>query len=110
MRLGSWVIAAAVFAAPFASAAERFEFTRMIAHWDSYADPAYLDFVKEAQPEVAQLGFYGAHFYSLAHTEAGKGYPAHFPLVGLAENADWFGARNAGMHKLGVKVVGHFNV
>jgi hypothetical protein len=93
-----------------AAAADRLEFTRLIAHWDSYADPAYLDFVRDAQPEIAQLGFYGAHFYSLAHTDAGRGYPAHFPLVGLAENADWLATRNAEVHKLGVKVVGHFNV
>jgi hypothetical protein len=110
MRVVVVAVLLTFFSADRSAAAGRFEFTRMIAHWDSYADADYLDFVKEAQPEVAQLGFYGAHFYSLAHTEAGKGYPAHFPLVGLAENADWFAARNAEMRKLGVKVVGHFNV
>ena len=88
----------------------RLEFTRMIAHWAEYADPAYLDFVSEAQPEVAQFGFYGAHFWSLAHTEHGKGYPAHFPLVGLAENREWFARMNGELHKRDVKVVGHMNV
>jgi hypothetical protein len=35
----------------------RFEFTRMVAHWDRYGDLEYLKFVREAQPEVAQVGF-----------------------------------------------------
>ena len=50
-----------------ASAAEppRFEFTRMVAHWATYSDAEYLPFLKEAQPEVVQLGFYGGHFWSL---------------------------------------------
>lgn len=88
----------------------RFEFTRLVAHWAEYDHPDYLPFIDEAQPEVAQIGFYGAHFYSLAHTAAGKGYPAHFPVQGLDECGAWFEKRNAELHKRGVKVVGHFNV
>jgi hypothetical protein len=49
-------------------AVERFEFTRMVAHWADYADPGYLSFIEETRPEVAQVGFYGAHFWSLADT------------------------------------------
>ena len=95
---------------PSAAPASRLEFTRMIAHWDAYGDASYLDFVAEAQPEVAQLGFYGAHFWSLAHTPQFSGYPAHFPVRGLPECGKWFEDRNKRMHELGVKVVGHFNV
>ena len=102
-------------AAPFARAAEptkptRFEFTRLIAHWAEYGDADYLDFVRDAKPEVCQIGFYGGHFYSLVHTPDYKGYPAHFPVQGIAECGKWFEARNAAIHKLGAKVVGHFNV
>ncbi len=64
---------------------DRPEFTRMVAHWAEYADPQYLSFIEDARPEVVQVGFYGAHFWSLAHTPHGKGYPAHFPVVGLTE-------------------------
>src|SRR4029077_19134489 len=63
----------------------RLEFTRMVAHWDAYSDPGYLPFIDEAKPEVVQVGFYGGHFWSLAHTSFGDGYPAHFPVRGLAE-------------------------
>lgn len=91
-------------------AAPRAEFTRLIAHWAEYADPDYLDFVKDARPEVCQIGFYGGHFWSLAHTPQYKGYPAHFPVQGLNECGSWFEQRNKDIHKLGAKVVGHFNV
>ena len=88
----------------------RFEFTRMIAHWDAYGDDDYLKFVEDAKPEICQVGFYGGHFYSLVHTPQYKGYPAHFPVQGLIEGGKWFEDRNAAIHKRGAKVVGHFNV
>jgi hypothetical protein len=50
------------------TAKERVEFTRLTAHWAEYADPGYLSFIEEARPDVAQVGFYGAHFWGLAHT------------------------------------------
>lgn len=98
---------------PTASVAEgppRFEFTRMIAHWDAYGDEDYLKFVAEAQPELAQVGFYGAHFWSLGHTPQFNGYPAHFPVQGLDPLGAWFERLNGKLHAQGVKVIGHFNV
>jgi hypothetical protein len=89
---------------------QRAEFTRLIAHWAEYADDDYLTFVEDAKPDVCQVGFYGGHFYSLAHTAEYKGYPAHFPVQGLNECGAWFEKRNAEIHKRGAKVVGHFNV
>ena len=88
----------------------RFEFTRLVAHWDRYGDPDYLKFIDEARPDVAQVGFYGAHFWSLGHTPQYDGYPAHFPVRGLDELGDWFEDLNGKLHAAGVKVVGHFNV
>ena len=93
-----------------AGAGERFEFTRLIAHWASYSDPGYLSFVDEAKPEVVQVGFYGAHFWSLADTAAGSGYPAHLPVRGHKECGEWFERLNGELHQRGVKVVGHMNV
>ncbi len=88
----------------------RFEFTRLIAHWSGYADPGYLSFVDEAKPEIAQVGFYGAHFWSLADTPFGGGYPANLPVRGHRECGEWFARLNAELHQRGVKVVGHCNV
>jgi hypothetical protein len=87
-----------------------FTFTRLVAHWSDYGSPEYLKFIEDARPEIAQVGFYGAHFWSLAHTEAYGGYPANFPLRGLAELGGWFEDLNRKLHERGAKVVGHFNV
>src|SRR3954467_7690667 len=89
---------------------KRAEFTRLIAHWAEYADDDYLSFVEDAKPDVCQIGFYGGHFYSLAHTPQEKGCPAHFRVRGSKEGGKWFEKRNAEIHKRGSKVVGHFNV
>ncbi len=86
------------------------EFTRLIAHWHEYDHPQYLPFVDEAQPEIVQIGNYGAHFYSLVHTPVYKGYPSHFPVRGINECGAWFEERNRELHKRGAKVIGHFNV
>jgi hypothetical protein len=88
----------------------RLEFTRLIAHLAGYGDPGYLKFIDDTKPQIVQVGWYGAHFYSLAHTPHGKGYPANFPVQGLRECGDWFEDLNRELHKRGVKVVGHFNV
>lgn len=89
--------------------APRHEFTTMIAHLSEYGKDGYLDFVRDARPEVAQFGFYGAHFWQLVHTPQFGGYPAHFPVQGIKECAAWFKQKNDELHKLDVKVVGHFN-
>jgi hypothetical protein len=88
----------------------RHEFTTMVGHWAEYADPAYMPFIVDAKPEMAQFGFYGAHFWSLGHTPQFKGYPAHLPVQGLKECSDWFAEKNKELHANGVKVVGHMNV
>jgi len=92
-----------------AAAPPRLEFNRMVAHWSDYGDPSYLDFIDEARPQLVQFGFYGAHFWSLAPTPYGKGYPAHFPVQGLEECGDWFQRMNGELHKRNVKIIGHFN-
>lgn len=86
------------------------EFTRLVAHWADYGHPDYLTFIAESRAEVAQVGFYGAHFYSLVHTPEYGGYPANFPLRGLNEMGSWFENLNRELHARDVLVVGHFNV
>jgi len=88
----------------------RLSFTRLIAHWAGYADPGYLPFVEDAKPEIVQVGFYGAHFWSLADTPFGGGYPANLPVRGHRECGEWFVRLNTELHRRGAKVVGHMNV
>jgi hypothetical protein len=82
----------------------------MVAHWADYADPGYLPFIDDAKPEVVQVGFYGAHFWSLADTPYGSGYPAHLPVRGHRECAEWFSRLNMELHRRNAKVIGHMNV
>lgn len=105
-----WLALLTAAAPTYGQATPPFEFTRMIAHWDKYGRPDYLPFVEAVRPEVAQVGFYGAHFWSLAHTPYYDGYPAHFPVRGLKEGSAWFADLNRRLHQSGVKVIGHFNV
>ncbi len=92
-----------------ARAAEPFWFNTLVAHWTDYGTPEYLDFIGEAKPQVAQVGFYGVTFYSVAHTTFGKGYPAHLPVQGTKECGEFFRNLNKEVHARGSKVVGHFN-
>lgn len=87
-----------------------FHFTRMVAHWDQYDHPDYLPFLEDAQPEVAQVGFYGAHFWSLVHTPHYGGYPAHFPVRGIKACGAWFERLNKSLHERRIRSVGHFNI
>ena len=115
-RLAQFLVVTSVLSVPLwflparSQGQERFEFTRLLAHWAEYNHPDYLPFVLEAEPDVVQLGFYGGHFWSLAHTEAYGGYPAHFPVQGLNECGAWFEEKNKALHAKNIKVVGHFNV
>jgi hypothetical protein len=108
--LGGLLISFAIASRADADEPARLEFTRVVAHWAEYGNPDYLKFIEEAQPDIAQVGFYGAHFWSLAHTAQYNGYPANFPVRGLNELGAWFEDLNAKLHARGVKVVGHFNV
>lgn len=104
------VLASSAFATEPAATSKRHEFTTMVAHLSGYGEPGYIEFVRDARPDVAQFGFYGAHFWGLVHTPQYKGYPNHYPVQGHKECAAWFAEKNQELHKLGVKVVGHMNV
>jgi hypothetical protein len=102
---------------------KRLEFTRLVAHWEDYVRPGYLEFIEEAQPEIVQVGFYGADFFSLAHLpQSAKGLtgpllPTHAGVASgdgefarLKANGDYFANLNRELHKRGAKVIGHFAV
>ena len=108
---------------PAGAAPSRFEATRMTVHWQDYVRPGYLDFLREIKPEVVQVGFYGADFWTLAHMpDSAKGLsgplmPSHAgvfdatdPAERLKRSADYFEQLNGEVKKLGAKVIGHFDV
>ncbi|MCP5111034.1 MAG: hypothetical protein GY953_09385 [bacterium] len=109
--------------ASFAQQPERLEFTRLVAHWINYVQPGYLEFIEAAEPEIVQVGFYGADFFSLGHLpETAKGLtgpllPTHAGVVTadgetarLKANGEYFPRLNRQLHERDVKVIGHFDV
>lgn len=106
---GAALLVSLLLTASPSRAAEPFWFNTLVAHWIDYGGPDYLDFIGEAKPQVAQVGFYGVTFYSVAHTKFSKGYPAHFPVEGTRECGEFFRKLNSEVHARGSKVVGHFN-
>ena len=55
-----------LWAAEDSGAKQPYSFTRVVTHWSEYDRDDYLPFLEEAKPDIAQVGFYGAHFWSLA--------------------------------------------
>jgi hypothetical protein len=101
----------------------RVEFTRMTVHWQEYVRPGYLEFLRDIRPEIVQVGFYGADFWTLAHMpDSAKGLsgplmPSHAgvfqatePAERLRRSAEYFENLNREVKKLGAKVIGHFDV
>jgi hypothetical protein len=101
----------------------RREFTRMTVHWQDYVRPGYLEFLHDIRPEIVQVGFYGADFWTLAHMpDSAKGLsgplmPSHAgvfkatePAERLRRSAEYFENLNQQVKKLGAKVIGHFDV
>ena len=91
----------------------RVEFRRMLTHWTEYFEPGYLPFVDEVQPELIQVGFYGAEFWAIAHVpkaDLKDTNAAAYPVDGdLKGNGDFFENLNKQLHQRGIKVVGHFD-
>jgi hypothetical protein len=66
------------------AAPARFEATRMTVHWQEYVKPGYVEFLRDTQPEIVQVGFYGADFYTLAHMpDSAKGLSGPWCRAGV---------------------------
>jgi len=102
---------------------EQLEFTRMIVHWRQYLEPGYLDFIEEAEPEIVQVGFYGADFWTLAHMPdkykglTGPTLPIHAgavkaedPVERIRLSGEYFEKLNAEIRKRGARPIGHFDM
>ena len=108
---------------PTTALREPLEFTRMIVHWRQYLEPGYLEFIEDAEPEIVQVGFYGADFWTLAHMgDEAKGLtgpvlPIHAGVVEAIDpaqrirvSAEYFEKLNREIHNRGAKVIGHFDM
>ena len=106
-----------------AASSGRLEFTRMIVHWGQYLEPGYLEFIEDAEPEIVQVGFYGADFWTLAHMPdkykglTGPTLPIHAgavksedPAERIRLSGDYFENLNSEIRKRGARPIGHFDM
>jgi hypothetical protein len=76
----------------------------------SVADEQLFPFLEAARPEIVQIGYYGAMFHGYADDKKSMGTPMNLPFPGEREVLDYQRDLNARIHKMGLKVVGHFGL
>lgn len=114
------VIAAAVAARPGAAMASSgghrdlpdpdFSFRSFYVTWGGTTNAEFEAFLKAARPRVVQAGFYGPMFHGYADDPASTGYPMQLPVAGQREALAVQRRVNERVHRLGAKVVGHFQM
>lgn len=69
-----------------------------------------LPFLKEARPDLVQIGNYGAMFHGYADNPKSTGWPMQLPVSGEIAALKFQRDLNAKVHGLGLSVVGHFRL
>ncbi len=78
--------------------------TRSLAH------ERLLPFLREARPEIVQVGNYGAMFHGYANHEKSTGWPMNLPVAGERAALKFQRTLNEAVHDLGLTAVGHFRL
>ncbi|MDA1015259.1 MAG: hypothetical protein O3A00_12500 [Planctomycetota bacterium] len=69
-----------------------------------------MPYLETARPEIVQIGNYGAMFHGYADNPRSAKTPMMLPVVGERAALEFQRKLNAEVHKLGLKVVGHFRL
>ena len=69
-----------------------------------------LPYLRDARPDIAQIGNYGAMFHGYADHEESTGHPMRLPVRGEREALNYQRELNQKVHDLGLTVVGHFRL
>ncbi len=69
-----------------------------------------LPYLETARPEIVQIGNYGAMFHGYADDKKSTGWPMQLPVAGEKAALEFQRKLNGEVHKLGLKVVGHFRL
>lgn len=85
-------------------------FRTFFVTWTDNGSPEMFEFLEEARPEVVQVGFYGPMFHGYAYHEKSGGYPMRLPVTGERAALERQAEINRGIHALGLRVVGHFQM
>ncbi len=85
-----------------------FSFRSFCVAWGGTTNAVFERFLREVRPEIVQCGFYGPMFHGYADDPGSTGYPMQLPVSGQREALTVQREVNRKIHKLGLKVVGHF--
>lgn len=87
-----------------------FDFNTFFVTWVGVDNPKLVEYVKQAKPEIVQVGFYGPMFHGYADYPESKGYPMRLPAVGQHEALEAQKQLIDQLHAEGAKVIGHFQM
>lgn len=87
-----------------------FGFRSFCVTWGGTTNAVFEQFLREVRPEIVQCGFYGPMFHGYADDPKSTGYPMQLPVSGQREALAVQRAVNDRIHRLGLKVVGHFQM
>jgi len=87
-----------------------FHFNTFLVSWGGTTSPEFRSFIEAARPEIVQVGFYGPLFHGYADNPKSTGYPMQLPVAGQREALEAQRKVNEQIHKLGLKVVAHFQM
>lgn len=85
-----------------------FDFKTFFVTRPGLTDPTFDAYLKEAQPEIVQVGYYGPMLHGYGDSKGATGYPMNLPASGVDNLLDIFGDVNSRIHEQGLKAVGHF--
>ena len=78
--------------------------TRSLTH------PELMPYIRQAKPEIVQIGNYGAMFHGYANHEKSVGWPMQLPVAGEKAALAYQKDLNRQVHEQGLKVVGVFRL
>ena len=87
-----------------------FHFRTFIAAWGGTTNAEFRRFLRDARPEIVQVGFYGPMFHGYADNPLATGYPMQLPVTGQRQALAVQKQVNAAIHAAGRKAVGHFQM
>lgn len=96
--------------AGIAVAEERPDQVRTFFVTRSLAHERLMEYIKTTRPEIVQIGNYGAMFHGFADDPRATKSPMMLPVVGERAALKFQREVNQQVHKLGLKVVGHFRL
>ncbi len=85
-------------------------FRTFLVTWTDNGSPEMIEFLRDAKPEIVQVGFYGPMFHSYAYHAKSTGYPMQLPVAGEREALARQAEINREIHDLGLRVIGHFQM